>query len=216
MTDVRIFYSKTGKAKYIAHLDLIRVFQRAFKRSAIPVWYTQGFNPHIYLTFANPLPLGYESLCESAEFRLVEGMDFTEIAARLQSDLPDGIEVVSIDTPLRLPSAIVSADYSVKIFTENPECLTNSIEEFWERDEIVAAKKSKKGLRKINLKQEIVSHSAECHGDHLLLLLTMPAGIKHNVNPTLYTDCFFDHIGQRNSLTVTKLRNLCDDGEEYS
>ena len=61
MTTVRLRFTKTGEAAYISLLDLQRVMQRAFKRSGLPVWYTQGFNPHIYMTFAAPLALGQES-----------------------------------------------------------------------------------------------------------------------------------------------------------
>ena len=59
---VRIRFEKTGEAAYISLLDLQRVFHRILKRSGLPVYYTQGFNPHIYLSFACPLSLGQESL----------------------------------------------------------------------------------------------------------------------------------------------------------
>ena len=57
MTTIRVWFTKTGEASYISLLDLQRVMQRAFKRSGLPVWYTLGFNPHIYITFASPLSL---------------------------------------------------------------------------------------------------------------------------------------------------------------
>ena len=69
MITVRARFSKTGEASYISLLDLQRVFQRALKRSGIPVWYTQGFNPHIYMTFSAPLPLGQESVAECVDFK---------------------------------------------------------------------------------------------------------------------------------------------------
>ena len=72
MIDIRLGFSKTDRAAYISHLDCNRLFQRAFKRSGLPVWYTQGFNPHVYLTFPLPLSLGTESLCETVDFRLTE------------------------------------------------------------------------------------------------------------------------------------------------
>ena len=62
MTTIRVWFTKTGEASYISLLDLQRVMQRALKRSGLPVWYTLGFNPHIYMTFAAPLSLGQESL----------------------------------------------------------------------------------------------------------------------------------------------------------
>lgn len=70
MTTVRVWFTKTGEAAYISLLDLQRVMQRALKRSGLPVWYTQGFNPHIYMTFAAPLALGQESLVESLDCRM--------------------------------------------------------------------------------------------------------------------------------------------------
>ena len=69
MTTVRIWFTKTGEASYISLLDLQRVMQRSLKRSGLPVWYTLGFNPHIYMTFACPLPLGQESLVESVDVK---------------------------------------------------------------------------------------------------------------------------------------------------
>ena len=59
--DYRLFYTKTGRLKYISHLDTNRLMQRTLKRSGLPVWYSEGFNPHIYITFALPLALGLES-----------------------------------------------------------------------------------------------------------------------------------------------------------
>ena len=61
---VRVLFSKTGRARYISHLDLNRAMTRAMRRAEIPLWYTEGFNRHAYLTFAAPLSLGTESVCE--------------------------------------------------------------------------------------------------------------------------------------------------------
>ena len=68
MITVRISFEKKNEASYISLLDLQRVMQRALKRSGLPVWYTLGFNPHIYMTFAAPLSLGQESLAENTIF----------------------------------------------------------------------------------------------------------------------------------------------------
>ena len=69
MITVRIRFRKVGEAAYISLLDLQRVFHRILKRSGLPVYYTQGFNPHIYLSFACPLSLGQESICECCEVK---------------------------------------------------------------------------------------------------------------------------------------------------
>ena len=88
MYDVRIFFSKTGRARYISHLDLNRCMQRALKRSGLPVVYTQGFNPHIRNTFALPLSLGYEGETETMDFRLEPELPLEEVARRLRESLP--------------------------------------------------------------------------------------------------------------------------------
>ena len=72
MHNIRVFYNKTQRAKYISHLDINRCMQRALKRSGLPVWYTEGFHTHIYVTFALPTPLGFESMYEAMDFRLIE------------------------------------------------------------------------------------------------------------------------------------------------
>ena len=78
--NIRIFFSKTGRAIYISHLDLYRLFQRSIKRAKLPVWETEGFNPHLYLTFALPLALGTAGVCESMDTKLTEVRKPTEIA----------------------------------------------------------------------------------------------------------------------------------------
>lgn len=69
----RLLFSKTGRAKYISHLDLMRTFQRAFFRSGIQIRHTEGFNPHPFVSIALPLSVGYSSQCEILEFGLVGG-----------------------------------------------------------------------------------------------------------------------------------------------
>lgn len=75
----RLLFSKTGRAKYISHLDLMRTFQRAFARAGIAIKHTEGFNPHPFVSIALPLSVGYSSQCEILEFGLLEGADPEEV-----------------------------------------------------------------------------------------------------------------------------------------
>ena len=79
MIDVRTVFEKKGRAKYISHLDLNRFMMRAFRRSGLPIWYTEGFNPHPYATFALALSLGFESEYEIMDFSLTEGVSFGKV-----------------------------------------------------------------------------------------------------------------------------------------
>ena len=115
MTTVRVWFTKTGEAAYISLLDLQRVMQRALKRSGLPVWYTQGFNPHIYMTFAAPLALGQESLVESLDCRMepLPG-DWEQARAALQACLPEGVRAVKLEPAGMDPSKIASAVYEIQ------------------------------------------------------------------------------------------------------
>ena len=112
--DIRAFYRKEGRAKYISHLDLYRTVQRAFQRSKLPIWFTLGFNPHIYLTYALPLALGYEGVRESFDFRLTEDLPLEEAAARLNAAMPEGIVITELAPPVRKADDIEKADYTLE------------------------------------------------------------------------------------------------------
>ena len=78
----RIVFEKKGRAVWISHLDLMRLFQRAFKRAGLPLTHTQGFNPRPSVSIALPLSVGYSSECEILEFGLLDGVGEAEVPAR--------------------------------------------------------------------------------------------------------------------------------------
>ena len=114
MTTVRIFFEKRGEAAYISLLDLQRVFHRLLKISGLPVWYTLGFNPHIYLSFSCPLSLGQESICESCEVKTeAPAVDGDAWAAALQPLMPRGIRILRVAPAQDKPGEIASAEYAI-------------------------------------------------------------------------------------------------------
>ncbi len=70
MKNVRVFYEKKGRLKFVSHLDMNRFMSRLITKSKIPIWYTEGFNQHIYMNFAVPLSLGFEGFYEIMDIRL--------------------------------------------------------------------------------------------------------------------------------------------------
>ena len=108
---VRIRFSKTGRAKYISHLDLNRAMIRALRRAEIPLWYTEGFNRHPYVTFAAPLSLGYEGLRECMDFRLEEDMPMEELVSRLNAVMPEGLTVLEANEARMKPGELAAARY---------------------------------------------------------------------------------------------------------
>ena len=84
MRAVRIWFTKLSRLQYISHLDMNRLMTRVVKRADIPIWYTEGFNPHPYITFLLPLSLFVQSECEIMDIKLTDDeISFEEVARKL-------------------------------------------------------------------------------------------------------------------------------------
>lgn len=213
--DIRVFYKKRGRIKYISHLDMNRCMQRALVRTGLPCWHTEGFNPHLYLTFALPLSLGYESDCEIMDFRLTEEIDLAEVQNRLNAVLPEGLEVYRVALKGEKFDKIVSADYTVELYgdVEQLECrFSDFLAEPW----IEVEKKTKKGMKTVDLKPEILSCQTERGEGCLRLKLRLPAG-KKTINPGLLTD-EFERVNPGLVSHVSFLRTAvwCEDGVPFA
>ena len=141
MREVRLRFSKTGRLKYISHLDINRAMSRALKRAGIPLWYTEGFNPHPYMSFSLPLSLGVESLCESVDLRITGEITNKEIKDRLNSVLPEDLKIVDVYDDFRDNSEIVYSDYVYKFEFADNDLALEKIINVLSRDEILAAKR---------------------------------------------------------------------------
>ncbi len=187
MRPVRVFYNKTGKLKYISHLDINRVMLRMVRRAHIDVWFTEGFNRHPYINFALPLSLGFESESEAVDMRINDDMSDDEIMQRLSAVAPDGMKITAVKEPVKKFSEIAYADFTVKI---NREC-SNELKSFLAQPEILVDKTTKKGgTRQIDLKQKIKKYSVESAEGNTILNITLPAGSQDNINPNLILNAF--------------------------
>lgn len=192
MREVRLRFSKTGRLKYISHLDINRAMGRAFKRAEIPLWYTEGFNPHPYMSFSLPLSLGVESLCESVDIRLIDNITNEEIKKRMNSVLPADLKIVDVYDNFRDNSEIVYSDYVYKFqFADNEEAL-EKISDLLSGEEITALKKGKQGRRKVlketNIKPFIDKYNVSVRDDIIILNIRLLAGGEKNLNPSLLFD----------------------------
>lgn len=188
MTTVRVWFSKKGEAAYISLLDLQRVFQRAFKRSHLPVWYTQGFNPHIYMTFAAPLSLGQESVAECVDFKTEDdAFDWKPAAALLSECLPKGIDVLRIGPAENDTSQIALARYEIRYEPEWAAAAARAYSAFVALESAPVEKKGKRSVKTIDLKQYTNVESARETPKGFVLSVFLPAGGELTVNPTLLT-----------------------------
>ncbi len=190
MKNVRVFYNKTGDLKYISHLDMNRVFTRIVKRSKIPIWYTEGFNPHPKLNFALPLSLGFESTSEIVDIRIADD-DYScdEVLDKLKKVMPVGLEVKAVCEPKMKVSEVCYASFDLTIdgmpdFTE-----------FFNLKSIVIDKRTKSGVKATDIKPMIKGYSI--NGNVLTLVLS--AG-EPNLNPTLVIDAAENYNNRRISI----------------
>ena len=91
MDKLRLKFTKTGRAVYMSHLDLMRTMQRAFTRAGIPLKYSEGFNPHAKISIILPLTVGTHSECEYMDFALKEDYDLAALPAAVNACMPEGI-----------------------------------------------------------------------------------------------------------------------------
>lgn len=192
MREVRLRFSKTGRLKYISHLDINRAMSRALKRAQIPLWYTEGFNPHPYMSFSLPLSLGVESLCESVDLRIIGDITNDEIKNRLNNVLPQDIKIVDVYNDFRDNSEIVYSDYVYKFEFKDNEAAFEKIKNVLSSDEIIALKKGKQGRKRVmketNIKSFIDKYSISIRNDVIVLNIRLLAGPKKNLNPSLLFD----------------------------
>ena len=211
MSTVRIKFQKTGLSIFFSHLDLQKVMQRALKMSGLPVWYSKGFNPHIYMTFTLPLSLGHESLCESFDFRLEEDLTEQQILEAMEGTLPDGIILTAAGAPDYDASQIKYALYKIKMYGDK-SILNDCINDYQTSSEIVVTKVSKKKTTEINIKEQIKDFTVGEEGEDTLTFTALfPAGTTYNLNPSLLLEYFSNKFGiDANGCDVLRV-NLLDE-----
>ncbi len=217
MIDVRTVFEKKGRAKYISHLDLNRFMMRAFRRSELPIWYTEGFNPHPYATFALALSLGFESEYEIMDFSLTEGVSFGKVKKILNEILPEGLKIVYVMTPEHSIKDIEKSEFSVEYLTEFPDRLSDEMKRFLERDEITVEKKTKKGMKSIDIKPDVEVYDIHKIDDGKLVFnIKLPAGTQTNLNPALFIQAFSEFSDVKfETGRICRTKILCTNGELF-
>ena len=146
----RALFEKTGNAIYISHLDLMRVFQRAFKRAGLPLTHTQGFSPRPSVSIALPLSVGVESHCELLDFDLEgETISCEEIQVRLNNALIEGVRVLCVYPEGRKQRDIALLDCSVSLEYDAAlaEGAAEKIGSLLKSDSLMLEKKGKNGTK---------------------------------------------------------------------
>ena len=169
----RLLFEKTGNAIFISHLDLMRLFQRAFKRAGLPLTHTQGYNPRPSVSIALPLSVAVESRCELLDFDLYgEKIPNDEIKTRLNAALVSGVKVLDVyDEATKIKhlaflDCVVSLEYDQGI----PGNARETLEALFAQPELLVEKKSKNGIKEENIIPMIRSLSVNAADENTLEL----------------------------------------------
>ena len=182
----RALFEKTGNAIFISHLDLMRLFQRAFKRAGLHLTHTQGYNPRPSVSIALPLSVGVESGCELLDFDLEgDAVSGEEICTRLNAALVDGVKVLAVyDDGLKIKhlsflSCVVTMEYDAGI----PAGAREQIENLFSREEVLVEKKSKNGTSDQNIIPMIKRLTVEAADGNTLALHALVCCQNPSLNP---------------------------------
>lgn len=206
---VRIKFSKHGPIRFIGHLDVMRYFQKAMRRSEIDIAYTTGFSPHQIMSFAAPLGVGLESNGEYMDVELNSMVSSTDVVERLNAVGAEGIKVLSAkvlpDNAGNAMASVAAADYTIR-FREGREPkfdYKSALNDFYAKEQILVTKETKKNTLEVDLKPGI--YKLEIREDAIYMLVD--ASSSGNIKPAMVIDAFMaenNEILQENAFTVTR------------
>ena len=228
---LRIRFARDESARYLSHLDTVRLFSRTFRRAGLPVAWSQGFNPHPVMTFALPLAVGVSSVCEYADIGMTETVDPAEAIIWINRFLPEGYRVVAAaeSDGKGLMAAVYAADYRIRWQVGNPdpaagwpEIWSRSMDDFMAEQVITAErcmeKQGRKVTRQINIRPLVRSlrPGKGTEADILEAEAVTDAGSRSNLRPDLLAGAlasrFAGSCGARIHLADIRRQRLFLDG----
>ena len=207
LRNVRIWFKKDFECRYISHLDLNRTMLRALHKSKLPIWHTEGFNPHPFTTFPLPLSLGFRGINECMDVKLEDdNFLLSDIPDRLNACLPRGIRVFDATEAVMKAGKVAYASFTLLI--GNPTIATGKIatqlRELLDSEKIEIEKKSKKGMKTIDIKQGVKQFEMKEHFDAVQLDIILTAGSSDNVNPNLLITALERRTGDEYVVDITR------------
>lgn len=196
---IRIKFAKRGYMKFVGHLDIMRYFQKAIRRSELDVIYSGGYTPHQKMSFASPLGVGLESEAEYFDIELNSAETSKFMLEKLNNNMVEGIEILSIkvlpDDSKTAMAIISGADYEVTPKDNNilfdVTYLSEKIIEFYNQKEILIIKKTKKSEKEIDIKPLIYKLNY-CNKK---IFMQLAAGSVDNLKPELLMQALYIYLG---------------------
>ena len=212
---IRVKFSKTGRLKFISHLDLNRTVKSAFLRSKLPIWYTKGFNPHPKTVFSVPLSVGTASLCEFMDFKITEEVSGDVICSTLNSVFPDGLRAIEAYEPTSKFHDIGWADYEIRMEIANADTYVESVKATLS-EPIVIEKTTKIGTRTLDVSAYVKILSVTEENGELVLRTKLCCDDTNFVNPKYVIEFLAGKLGipgERDDYSVCRTAVYLEDGE---
>ena len=216
MAKYYLAFTKLNDMKYISHLDLLRLFKRAFRSAEIRLIHSEGFNPHPRLSFGQPLSLGYESLEEWIEVETKLTHEVNDLKDTINNQLPEGITIIEVkqapSNQKPLAATCWQADYIIKIPLKADIIDLNTLgESFLKQPEILVNKESKKNreIKAVNIKAMIKYLKLDLVDNNLIMQTTLDAGSNSNLSPELLLQAFLSFSGltiPRHEIEVMRIK----------
>ena len=200
-------FTKEENIKFISHLDVLRTIQKNIRRAGLPVEFSQGFNPHMNTSIAQPLSVGVYSSGEYMDMILTTETDEQEIVDKLNATAPSGIKYISaLAIPYTLgekkvPQAMALIDaarYTIKIKYSDVSKLEEEMTNLLEIETWNTIKKSKKGEREVNLRTLVKEFSFWIEGEFLVLNALISTGSREHLS----ADLLVSYIQEKTSNAV--------------
>ena len=228
---IRLRFAKYDTMKYIGHLDMMRYFQKVFRRALVPMKYSEGFNPHPVMSFASPLGVGVTSEGEYMDMELTKDVDLKELVDAVNKEMVEGVEVLSAielgNNDKKAMAAVSCADYII-YFKKNAKDfsafdISKEVKNFYDSSDITVIKKTKKGEKEMDIKPFIFAFEGDCFSDSAFLkdlrisvkneefccededpvfYLKVSTGSNDNIKPELVFQAFYEFLGMENNYDI--------------
>lgn len=219
MRNVRIWYKKDFECRYISHLDLNRCMLRALHKSRLPIWHTEGFNPHPFATFPLPLSLGFRGVNECMDIKLEDDeYSLKEIIPSLNKCLPRGLRVFDATEAVMKAGKIEYASFTIVLNDEktSSHVICAQLKELLMNECIEIEKKTKKGTMKtVDIKPAVKTFSIKETLNSAVLNITLSAGSSNNVNPNLLITALNSKYGTDYYADITRNELYNSDMEAF-
>ncbi|WP_087064677.1 TIGR03936 family radical SAM-associated protein [Intestinibacillus massiliensis] len=200
MFKARMKFAKEGRAKYISHLDLMQAMQRAMARCQMPLWFTEGFNQHAYVSVALPLSTGFSGECEFLDFNLLSETVPEGAVGAVNSAFPEGLRAIEIYPLSDGGMKVAEIAYSRYLVTYRfaagvPEDFAADVRALFERDTVEILKRSKRGEKLVNMRELMRGLTVETEGNTVKVNTVTAAG-NNNLSPEYITKAIKQYLPQ--------------------